>query len=93
MKKIRTNHLKVNFRWDQFLEDIDLFKIEYGNAYDFENTSGIYCRLEGLCANNAICAFDKNAKEAQSGEPKKHRIFLFASAKKENILNSATLFL
>ena len=85
MKKIRTNHLKVDFLWNQFLEDFNLFKIEYGNAYDFENTLGIYCRLEGLCANSGICAFDTNAKEAQYGELKKHRIFLFASAKKENI--------
>ncbi len=29
MEKIRTNHIKVNFLWDKFLEDFDLYKIEY----------------------------------------------------------------
>lgn len=37
MEKIRTNHIKVHFLWDEFLKDFDLYKIEYSNAYDFGN--------------------------------------------------------
>lgn len=84
MEKIRTNHMIVQFLWKEFLEDYDFFKIEYGNI-DFDNITSIYCKLEGLCPNSAICAFDKMAKNAQSGEPSKHRIFLFASSKKEKV--------
>lgn len=85
MEKIRTNHIKVNFLWDEFLEDFDLYKIEYSNAYDFGNNLGIYCKLEGLCPNSAVCAFNKMVKEGNADAPTKHRIFLFASAKKESI--------
>ena len=85
MEKIRTNHIKVHFLWDEFLEDFDLYKIEYSNAYDFGNNLGIYCKLEGLCPNSAVCAFNKMVKEGNADAPTKHRIFLFASAKKESI--------
>lgn len=27
MEKIRTNHIKVHFLWDEFLKDFDLYKI------------------------------------------------------------------
>ena len=85
MEKIRTNHIKVHFLWDKFLGDFDLYKIEYSNAYDFGNNLGIYCKLEGLCPNSAVCAFNKMVKEGNADAPTKHRIFLFASAKKESI--------
>lgn len=85
MEKIRTNHIKVHFLWDEFLKDFDLYKIEYSNAYDFGNNLGIYCKLEGLCPNSAVCAFNKMVKEGNADAPTKHRIFLFASAKKESI--------
>lgn len=84
MEKIRTNHIRVEFLWKEFLEDYDFFKIEYGDV-DFDNITGIYCKLEGLCPNSAICAFNKMAKNAQPGESSKHRIFLFASSKKEKV--------
>ena len=83
MEKIRTNHIRVEFLWKEFLEDYDFFKIEYGDV-DFDNITGIYCKLEGLCPNSAICAFNKMAKNAQR-ESSKHRIFLFASSKKEKV--------
>ena len=85
MEKIRTNHIKVDFLWDEFLEDFDLYKIEYSDAYDFDNNLGIYCKLEGLCPNSSVCAFNKMVKEGKADAPTKHRIFLFASAKKEGI--------
>lgn len=85
MEKIRTNHIKVYFLWDEFLKNFDLYKIEYSNAYDFGNNLGIYCKLEGLCPNSAVCAFNKMVKEGNADAPTKHRIFLFASAKKESI--------
>lgn len=85
MEKIRTNHIKVDFLWDEFLEDFDLYKIEYSDSYDFDNNLGIYCKLEGLCPNSAVCAFNKMVKEGNANAPTKHRIFLFASAKKEGI--------
>ena len=84
MEKIRTNHMIVEFFWEEFLEDYDFFKIEYGDV-DFDNITGIYCKLEGLCPKSAICAFTKIAKNAQPGESSKHRIFLFASPKKEKV--------
>lgn len=84
MEKIRTNHIRVEFLWKEFLEDYDFFKIEYGDV-DFDNITGIYCKLEGLCPNSAICAFNKMAKNAQPGESSKHRILLFASSKKEKV--------
>lgn len=84
MEKIRTNHMKVEFLWKEFLEDYDFFKIEYGGV-DFDNVTGIYCKLEGLYPNSAICAFNKMAKNAQPGESPKHCIFLFASAKREGV--------
>ena len=85
MEKIRTNHIKVDFLWDEFLEDFDLYKIEYSDANDFDNNLGIYCKLEGLCPNSSVCAFNKMVKEGKADAPTKHRIFLFASAKKEGI--------
>ena len=85
MEKIRTNHIKVDFLWDEFLEDFDLYKIEYSDSYDFDNNLGIYCKLEGLCPNSAVCAFNKMVKDGNANAPTKHRIFLFASAKKEGI--------
>lgn len=85
MEKIRTNHIKVDFLWNEFLEDFDLYKIEYSDAYDFDNNLGIYCKLEGLCPNSSVCAFNKMVKEGNADAPTKHRIFLFASAKKEGI--------
>lgn len=84
MEKIRTNHMIVEFLWKEFLEDYDFFKIEYDNV-DFDNITSIYCKLEGLYPNSAICAFNKMAKNTQSGESSKHRIFLFASSKKEKL--------
>lgn len=72
MEKIRTNHIKVHFLWDEFLEDFDLYKIEYSNAYDFGNNLGIYCKLEGLCPNSAVCAFNKMVKEGNADAPTKH---------------------
>lgn len=84
MEKIRTNHMIVEFLWKEFLEDYDFFKIEYGNV-DFDNITSIYCKLEGLYPNSAICAFNKMAKNTQPGESSKHRIFLFASSKKEKL--------
>lgn len=74
----------VEFLWKEFLEDYDFFKIEYDNV-DFDNITSIYCKLEGLYPNSAICAFNKMAKNTQSGESSKHRIFLFASSKKEKL--------
>lgn len=52
----------VEFLWKEFLEDYDFFKIEYDNV-DFDNITSIYCKLEGLYPNSAICAFNKMAKE------------------------------
>ena len=85
MKKIRTNHIKVVFYWDEFLEDFDLYKIEYSDAYDFDNNLGIYCKLEGLCPNSAVSAFNKMVRDGNADDPTKHRIFLFASDKKDGI--------
>ena len=85
MEKIRTNHIKVDFLWDEFLEDFDLYKIEYSDANDFDNNLGIYCKLEGLCPNSSVCAFNKMVREGNADAPTKQRIFLFASAKKEGI--------
>lgn len=65
----------VEFLWKEFLEDYDFFKIEYDNV-DFDNITSIYCKLEGLYPNSAICAFNKMAKNTQSGESSKHRIFI-----------------
>lgn len=76
--------MRVKFLWKEFLEDYDFFKIEYGDV-DFNNITGIYCKLEGLCPNSAICAFNKMVKNAQPGESSKHRIFLFASSQAEKV--------
>lgn len=85
MEKIKTNHMKVKILWEKFLEDFDLFKIEYSDATDFEKNLSIYCRLEGLCPNSAVYAFNKIVKEEVSDMPSKHRIYLFSSSKKENV--------
>ena len=85
MEKIRTNHIKVVFHWDEFLEDFDLYKIEYSDAYDFDNNLGIYCKLEGLCPNSAVSAFNKMVRDGNADALTKHRIFLFASDKKDGI--------
>lgn len=33
MEKIRTNHIKVHFLWDEFLKDFDLYKIVFTTNY------------------------------------------------------------
>ena len=46
MEKIRTNHMIVEFFWEEFLEDYDFFKIEYGDV-DFDNITAVsYTHLD-----------------------------------------------
>ncbi|EJX03354.1 hypothetical protein EVA_08534 [gut metagenome] len=80
MERIRTNHFSVEIRWDQFLEDYDLFKLVY-EAVDYERLTSIYRKLEGVCPNSAVYAFDCKERTTAKGEIGKHRIFLFASDK------------
>ena len=77
MITVRTNNLgrEPHFCLDKFLVDYDLYKVDY-EIFDEEKRVSVYCRLEGLCANSAVYAYNDN---------RKHRIFLFAAAKKEDM--------